>query len=71
MGNFSFKEKEPFLHLHVTVSDYNCKAFGGHLFTADVNATGEFIIESLDIDANRIYDDNIGLHLLEFKHCEE
>ena len=71
MGNFSFKEGNPFLHLHVTVSNHDCQAFGGHLFTADINATGEFIIESLDIDVNRIYDNNIGLHLLEFNHCEK
>ena len=71
MGNFSFKDGEPFLHLHVAVSNHNCEVFAGHLFTADINATGEFIINILNIGVNRKYDDNIGLHLIEFQNCEK
>jgi predicted DNA-binding protein with PD1-like motif len=71
MGNLSYKEGEPFLHLHVNLSDHECKSYGGHLFTADINATGEFIIHILNVDSNRVYNENIGLHLLEFKNCEK
>ena len=71
MGNLSYKEGEPFLHLHVNLSNHECKSYGGHLFTADINATGEFIIHILNVDSDRVYNKNIGLHLLEFKNCEK
>jgi len=71
MGNLSYKEGEPFLHLHVNLSNHECKSYGGHLFTADINATGEFIIHILNVDSDRVYNENIGLHLLEFKNCEK
>ena len=71
MGNLSYKEGEPFLHLHVNLSDHECKTYGGHLFNADINATGEFIIYILNVHSSRVYNENIGLHLLEFENCEK
>ena len=71
MGNLSYKEGEPFLHLHANLSDHECKSYGGHLFTAEINATGEFIIYILNLSSDRVYDENIGLHLLEFRNCEK
>ena len=70
-GNFSFKDGKPFLHFHVTLTDNECRAWGGHLFSGYINATGEFIIIPLDISTKRIYDDNTGLHLMEFDSHEK
>ena len=41
MGNIAFKESEPFLHLHVTLSDHTGAAYGGHLNSAIINAAGD------------------------------
>ena len=71
MGNISYKEKKPFLHIHVNLSNHDCKSYGGHLFSAKINATGEFIIHITDINIDREYDDEIGLHLIEFANCEK
>ena len=48
-----------------------CKTYGGHLFDADISIAGEFLVQILSVDSCRIYNDNIGLHLLEFKNCEK
>ena len=41
MGNISFMEGEPFLHLHVTLADENFQLSGGHLTSAEIGVTGE------------------------------
>jgi len=66
MGNIAYKDGEPFLHLHVNLSDHNGVCYGGHLNKAKINATGEFFINSYDKKVNREYDNDIGLHLLRF-----
>ena len=66
MGNIAYKDGEPFLHLHVILSDYNGVCYGGHLNKAKINATGEFFINSYDKKVTREYDSDIGLHLLRF-----
>ena len=71
MGNISQKNNDPFLHLHVTLSDEKCIAYGGHLFSAKILATGEFFIKKTESMIPREYDDNIGLYLWEFKDCDK
>lgn len=44
MGNISWENDQPFIHLHATVSDQHFNTFGGHLFSAVVSVTGEFFI---------------------------
>jgi len=68
-GNISIKEGEPFLHIHINISDHDGRAYGGHLFSAEINATGEFMIQILNIEISRGYDDDIGLHLWDFNDC--
>ena len=68
-GNITTKEGRPFLHLHVNVADHNCTAYGGHLFDANINATGEFIINAFNDNIIREYDSEIGLFLMEFDSC--
>ena len=71
MGNLSYKDGNPFLHLHVNLSDSKCRTYGGHLFDANISIAGEFLIHILNVDSYRVYNENIGLHLLEFKNCEK
>ena len=70
MGNLSCKDGTPFLHLHVNLSDSKCKTYGGHLFDADISIAGEFLVQILNINSYRVYNENIGLHLLDFGNCE-
>ena len=71
MGNVSSKANEPFLHLHINMSDEACQSYGGHLFSAEILATGEFFIRTTESNIPRKFDENIGLFLWEFGHCEE
>jgi len=64
-GNFSQVDGKTFLHAHITISDKDCKAFTGHLFSAKVYATGEFFIYVFDKKMERKLDDEIGLKLLD------
>ena len=69
IGNISTKDEEPFIHAHITISDHDCNALGGHLFSAKITATGEFMISITDVKINRELDNNIELYLWEFKNC--
>ena len=44
VGNITIKNGNPFVHIHVNVSDEACNAYGGHLFSGTITATGELII---------------------------
>ena len=47
-GNISTMKGEVYLHLHITLSDARCSAFGGHLNTAIVSGTCEVVIDIID-----------------------
>ena len=70
IGNITKKDGKPFIHAHISMSDHLCKAFGGHLFYATIGAAGEFIINVTDNIIDRKFDDDTGLHLWSFEHCE-
>tara|TARA_Y100001970_G_C14214871_1_gene849054 strand:- start:260 stop:688 length:429 start_codon:yes stop_codon:yes gene_type:complete len=65
VGNLSYKDNLPFLHLHITLSDHDCNVFGGHLFSATVTATCEIILFGMNKKINRKIDEFTGLHLLD------
>jgi len=69
MGNITLKDKEPFLHIHVNLSDEKCQGLGGHLFSAIISAAGEFIIHRTEINVYRQYNNEIGLTLWSFDDC--
>ena len=63
VGNISTKNGNPFVHIHINVSDEECNAYGGHLFSGTITATGELIIFLSDSVVNRKESSNIGLYL--------
>lgn len=63
-GNVSQVDGEPFLHLHVTLSDENNAAFGGHLKEAVVGGTCEIYLVDYGIPVERTVDEETGLKLL-------
>jgi len=66
LGNISQMNGEVYLHLHAVISDENCQAFGGHLTSAVISGTFEGVIETIDGEVDRKYNENIGLNLFDF-----
>lgn len=65
MGNISFKDGEPIVHLHISIGTKDYAIFGGHLFQPSiVSITGEVYIFEIDIKLNRVEDPQFGLSLL-------
>lgn len=46
VGNVSLKEKKPFVHAHIILTDETGKAYGGHLEKGTVVFACEIIVES-------------------------
>ncbi|MFV0249913.1 MAG: PPC domain-containing DNA-binding protein [Bacilli bacterium] len=66
VGNISKMKNEIYLHMHMSVSDSNYNVIGGHLNKAYVSATCEVIIEKIDGEVNREFNEQIGLNLYKF-----
>jgi len=65
-GNVSLKEGKPFLHVHAVFTDQRNQAFGGHVVEMVVGVTLEVIVRKFDTEIDRQYDEEIGLHTLNF-----
>ncbi len=68
-GNIGYKETTPVFHAHVTLSDHDCRAYGGHLFEMSVYATVELVLWPGNNRLRRTMDDDIGLALWNLPHC--
>ncbi|WP_422484938.1 PPC domain-containing DNA-binding protein [Gudongella sp. DL1XJH-153] len=67
LGNISTMNGETYLHLHITLGDDKYKILGGHFSRGVISATGEFLIESIDGEVDREFNDEVGLNLYKFK----
>jgi predicted DNA-binding protein with PD1-like motif len=66
MGNISFKDGEPIVHLHVSLGTRDYRIIGGHLFQPSiVSITGEVYIYEIDKQLKRAVDSQFGLTLLD------
>ncbi|MBI2011959.1 DNA-binding protein [Candidatus Daviesbacteria bacterium] len=65
VGNITFLDNKPFIHVHINISDENLTIFGGHLREATVGVTLEIFIEKIDGRIIRKMDNEIGLNLLD------
>jgi len=64
-GSISYLEGKPFVHAHVSAAGSDMKAFCGHLFSATISATGEFLIIPSESKVERKPDSETGLSLLD------
>ena len=64
-GNISTMNGEVYLHFHINLSDDEQRTWGGHLNAAYVGGTCELIIEPIDGEIERSFDDKVGLNLLQ------
>lgn len=62
-GNLGYADKSPLLHAHVTLTDHDYNAFGGHLFETEVYATVEIVLWPGRNLLQRSLVDEIGLKL--------
>jgi len=65
-GNISTMNGEVYLHIHANLYNQENKAFGGHLNSAIVSATFEAVIEVIDGEVDREFNEEIGLNLYKF-----
>jgi predicted DNA-binding protein with PD1-like motif len=64
IGNISLRDGKPMVHAHITLSDSQGNAFGGHLAPGTIVFACEFIVNSYDgPDHIRDYDEQTGLPL--------
>ncbi len=71
VGNISIMDNEIYFHIHATLSDADCNAFGGHLNSAVVSGTCEIIIDAISGEMGRKHDKGIGLNLLSAEDSKE
>jgi len=64
-GNISSYKGDKVVHSHANFSDKSFKVTGGHLKSALVAATLEVVLNIYPKKINRIFDQDIGLNLLE------
>lgn len=63
VGNIALVDDEPFLHLHVAISDEEFRAYGGHLKNGKAGATCEVALTVFSEPLVREMDDAVGLRL--------
>lgn len=66
-GNVTQFENKPLVHAHVTLSDEEMHAFGGHLVSATVSATVELTVTKLDKELTKSQNEEIGLKLMDLE----
>ena len=64
LGNISTMNGEVYLHLHINLADSTYNTFGGHLNSAVIGGVGEFIIEEIDGEIERGFNEEVRLNLL-------
>lgn len=65
-GNITSKDKDVYLHLHITVGDEKGASFGGHLNSCNISVTCEMFVTVYDTVVERKFSDDIGINLMEF-----
>lgn len=65
-GTINTMNDEFYTHIHMSAGNDKGEVFGGHLNKAIVSATCEMIINIIDGNVDRFYDEEIGLNLFKF-----
>ena len=65
-GTISTMDGQFYAHLHMSAGNEKGQVFGGHLNRAVVSATCEMVIEVIDGQVERAFDEEIGLNLFRF-----
>ena len=65
-GTVSTMKGEYYAHLHMSAGNDKGHVFGGHLNEAIVSATCEMVIEIIDGQIDRAFNEDVGLNLFKF-----
>lgn len=65
-GNVSTVDGAPFPHVHGLFTDADCRAIGGHVFSAEVAVTCEIDLVVYAGEVMRARDEETGLNLMRF-----
>ena len=68
VGNITLKDRKPFMHAHVALSDKECNMRGGHLNNAEVGVVVEMTIRAFSEPLIRKLNKDIGLPRWEPSH---
>lgn len=66
-GSVTTKNRETYMHIHLSAGDKENKVYGGHLNRAVVSATCEMFIQVIDGRVEREFNEEIGLNLFKFE----
>ena len=65
-GTVNTMNGEFYSHLHMSAANERGEVFGGHLNRAEVSATCEMVIQIIQGQVDRYFDESIGLNLFRF-----
>ena len=65
-GTINTMDGEFYTHIHMSAGNDKGEVFGGHLNKAIVSATCEMVIDIIDGNVDRKYDEEIGLNVFRF-----
>jgi len=65
-GTISTMKGEYYAHLHMSAGDEKGHVFGGHLNEAIVSATCEMVVQVMNGQVDRVFDESVGLNLFKF-----
>lgn len=65
-GTINTMDGEFYAHIHMSAGNGKGQVFGGHLNRAIVSATCEVVINIIDGEVDRYFDEGIGLNLYQF-----
>ena len=65
-GTINTMNKGFYTHIHMSAGNNKGEVFGGHLNKAVVSATCEMVIDVIDGEVDRYFDEEIGLNLFKF-----
>ena len=65
-GTVSTMNGEYYAHLHMAAGDEQGHVVGGHLNEAVVSATCEMVVEIIDGQVDRAFNEDVGLNLFKF-----
>jgi len=65
-GTVSTMNGEYYAHLHMSAGDDKGNVFGGHLNKAVISATCEMVIQVIDGQVDRAFDEEVGLNTFSF-----
>lgn len=63
-GTINTMNDEYYSHMHLSAGNDQGQVFGGHLNKAIVSATCEMVIQIINGEVNRYFDEEVGLNLL-------